>query len=184
MTDPAITPQEALALLRDGSATLIDVREPDEFRAGHIPYALSMPLGQLDALLAQAALPPGRTIIFQCLKGGRGGQACLVADRAGHGTGRAVRNLTGGIEAWTAAGLPLVTAQAARGGTAARQPLPLMRQVQIAVGLLVLVATLIGLAGIPAGFYLAAFFGLMLAIAGATGWCGMALMLAKAPWNR
>jgi len=183
VTDQTITPAEAQALLRAGDALLIDVREPDEFRAGHIPQAFSMPLGQLDALLGEAQLPPGRTIIFQCLKGGRGGQACALADRAGHGVGRSVRNLSGGIEAWQASGLPIVKASGG-GGQASAGPIPIMRQVQIAVGLLVLVATLLGLSGVTAGFYLAALFGFMLAFAGVTGWCGMALALARAPWNR
>lgn len=180
MTDATIAPREAAALLHAGEALLIDVREPDEFRAGHIPQALSMPLGQLDRLLDEADLPASRTLIFQCLKGGRGGQACIMADRAGHGAGRSVRNLAGGIEAWDAAGLPVVHAQGKAGGSA----LPLTRQVQIAVGLLVLAATLAGLGGVTAGFYLAALFGFMLAVAGLTGWCGMAMLLARAPWNR
>ena len=180
MTDPAISPQDAAALLHSGEALLIDVREPDEFRAGHIPQALSMPLGQLDLLLDAANLPAGRTLIFQCLKGGRGGQACALADRAGHAAERTVRNLSGGITGWEAAGLPLVRAQPEASGGA----LPLMRQVQIVVGLLVLAATLLGLGGITAGFYLAALFGALLAFAGFSGWCGMAMLLARAPWNR
>jgi rhodanese-related sulfurtransferase len=181
MTDQTISPADARALLRAGEAVLIDVREPEEFRAGHIPQALSMPLGQLDALLGNGDLPAGRAIIFQCLKGGRGGQACVLADRAGHAAGRTVRNLAGGIEGWQAAGLPVVPAAGAGTGGGA---IPIMRQVQIGVGLLVLVATLLGLSGLTVGFYLAALFGFMLAFAGVTGWCGMAILLAKAPWNR
>ncbi|MBU3079084.1 rhodanese-like domain-containing protein [Sphingomonas quercus] len=178
-SDATITPVNALALLRNGDAVLVDVREPDEYRAAHIPWALSMPLGQLDALLGETGIPEGRTLIFQCLKGGRGGQACLVADRAGHGAGRDIRNLLGGIEGWTASGLPVVRAEGATGPA-----IPIMRQVQIVVGLLVLAATLAGLSGIGWGFYLAALFGFMLAFAGFTGWCGMAMLLARAPWNR
>jgi rhodanese-related sulfurtransferase len=182
VTDQTISPVEAQALLRAGAAVLIDVREPDEFRAGHIPQALSMPLGQLGPLLASSELPAGRAIIFQCLKGGRGGQACALADRAGHAAGREIRNLAGGIEGWQAAGLPVVGASPATGG--AKPAMPIMRQVQVAVGLLVLAATLLGLSGVTAGFYLAALFGFMLAFAGLTGWCGMAMLLARAPWNR
>jgi rhodanese-related sulfurtransferase len=183
MTDATtLTPAQARDMIASGEAILIDVREPDEFRAGHIPMALSMPLGQLDGLLAQTALPAGRAIIFQCLKGGRGGQACLVADKAGHGSGRAVHNLAGGIEAWMAAGLPIAGASA--GGAGGGAAIPIMRQVQIVVGLLVLTATIAGLSGATAGFYAAAFFGFMLAFAGITGWCGMAMALQKASWNR
>lgn len=180
MTGTLIQPTEAQALLRAGDALLIDVREPDEFAAAHITQALSMPLGQLDELMTRADLPPGRTLIFQCLKGGRGGQACVVADSAGYAAGRDVRNLAGGIEGWEAAGLPVVRARKDQGKGA----IPIMRQVQIVVGLLVLVATVAGLSGLVAGFYIAALLGGALAFAGFTGWCGMALLLAKAPWNR
>ncbi|HTM94721.1 MAG TPA: rhodanese-like domain-containing protein [Croceibacterium sp.] len=180
MTDTLIQPNEAQALLRAGDALLIDVREPDEFAAAHIAQAMSMPLGQLDNLLMRANLPAGRTLIFQCLKGGRGGQACVVADSAGFAAGRDVRNLAGGIEGWEAAGLPVVRGKNAKAGGA----MPIMRQVQIVVGLLVLVATFAGLSGLVAGFYIAALLGGALAFAGFTGWCGMALLLAKAPWNR
>jgi rhodanese-related sulfurtransferase len=180
MTDMMIDAAEAQALLRAGEALLIDVREPDEFAAAHIPQAISMPLGQVDGLLGRADLPAGRTLIFQCLKGGRGGQACAIASQAGHSAGRSVRNLAGGIEGWQAAGLPVVGGGRGTSGPA----IPIMRQVQMIVGLLVLVSTLAGLSGIMAGFYLAALFGAALAFAGLSGWCGMAMLLARMPWNR
>jgi hypothetical protein len=86
-------------------------------------------------------------------------------------------NLSGGIAAWREAGLPVI-------GTSSSQGLPIMRQVQLTVGTLVFGALLLGLAGWTLGFYLAAFFGFMLAFAGLTGWCGMALLLTRMPWNR
>jgi rhodanese-related sulfurtransferase len=180
MTDQTINAAEAQALLRAGDALLIDVREPDEYAAAHIPQAISMPLGQVDALLGRADLPAGRTLIFQCLKGGRGGQACLLANQAGYATGRSVRNLAGGIEAWQAAGLPVVGSGQGKRGPA----IPIMRQVQMVVGMLVLLSTLAGLSGFTVGFYLAAIFGAALAFAGLSGWCGMAMLLSRMPWNR
>lgn len=168
-----ISAPEAHRLLARGEAMLIDVREPDEFAASHIPYAASMPLRSLSALLVDADLPADRLLIFQCQKGGRGGQACALA----HGTlGDRVRNLSGGIEAWAAAGLPLA-------GTAAPR-VSIFRQVQMIVGLLVLAFTLAGLAGFTPGFYAAGFFGFMLAFAGMSGWCGLGLLLQRMPWNR
>ncbi len=168
-----ISAPEARRLLASGAAVLIDVREPDEFRASHIPIAVSMPLGALPALLADADLPADRLLIFQCQKGARGGQACALAGRM---LGDRVRNLEGGIEAWAAAGLPLA------GGAAPR--VSIFRQVQMIVGLLVLAGTLAGLAGFAPGFYAAGFFGFMLAFAGASGWCGLGLLLQRMPWNR
>lgn len=168
-----ISAPEAHHLLASGAALLIDVREPDEFRASHIPYAASMPLGSLPAVLADADLPADPLLIFQCQKGGRGGQACALAGRR---LGDRVRNLEGGIEAWAAAGLPVT-------GTGAPR-VSIFRQVQMIVGLLVLAGTLAGLAGFVPGFYAAGFFGFMLAFAGVSGWCGLGMALQRMPWNR
>lgn len=168
-----ISAPEAHRLLASGEALLIDVREADEFRARHIPYAASVPLGSLPALLADAGLPADRLLIFQCQKGARGGQACAVA---GARLGDRVRNLEGGIEGWAAAGLPVAGVGAPR--------VSIFRQVQMIVGLLVLGFTLLGLAGFAPAFYLAGLFGGMLAFAGFSGWCGLGLLLQRMPWNR
>ncbi|UYY75846.1 rhodanese-like domain-containing protein [Sphingomonas sp. R1] len=168
-----ISAPEAHRLLASGAALLIDVREPDEFRASHIPHAASMPLGALPTLLADADLPADRLLIFQCQKGARGGRACALAEAL---VGDRVRNLDGGIDAWSAAGLPLVGLGAPR--------MSIFRQVQMIVGVLVFAGTLAGLMGFAPGFYAAGFFGFMLAFAGASGWCGLGLALQRMPWNR
>jgi hypothetical protein len=85
-----------------------------------------------------------------------------------------VYNIEGGLDAWAAAGLPMET------GTV----LPLNRQVQVAVGVLVVVFTLAGFGVHPLFHALAGLTGLGLINAGVTGWCGMAMLLAKMPWNR
>ena len=82
----------------------------------------------------------------------------------------------GGLDAWKAAGLPV---EEDRG-----QPLELMRQVQIAAGSLVLTSVALGFLVGPAFFGLSGFVGAGLLLAGATGWCGMARLLAGMPWNR
>lgn len=166
---------EAAGMLAERDALLIDVREPDEFRGQHIALAISMPLATVAAALGTLGLRPDRPLIFQCQKGKRGEQACAVVPVTHRGP---IYNLTGGIEGWAAAGLPVVGAgEAARG-------LPLMRQVQIVVGLLVTISALLGIAGFAAGVWLAALLGAALAMAGTTGWCGMALLLARMPWNQ
>lgn len=75
-----VDPQTALGWLQSGEAILIDVREHDEFKSQHIPYALSMPLSNVCAAFRMLALAPNayKKIIFQCNKGGRGGQACIM----------------------------------------------------------------------------------------------------------
>jgi len=59
-----------------------------------------------------------------------------------------------------------------------------MRQVQLAAGALVLLGVLLGFLVAPAFFGISAFVGSGLMMAGATGWCGMARLLAHIPWNR
>lgn len=172
----AVSPRQAMDWLASGRAVLIDVREPDEFAAAHIPYALSAPLARTTAILRNMDLPADRNLIFQCQKGARGGQACAAVGAVAPG-GQAVFNLEGGIEAWAAAGLPVVAAQSA-------PRLSIFRQVQIAVGLLVVISVLAGFAFGPAGFVVAGLFGAALATAGVTGWCGLAILLNRAPWNR
>lgn len=173
MTTKTVSPAEAARWVAEGRAQIIDVRSPDEFRGEHIPAALSVPLDALPSSLAALALPEGRRAVFQCQKGGRGAAACAAVDAAWPDAW----NLEGGIDGWKAAGLPVIGAQA----TAA---LPLFRQVQIAVGLIVAALVAAGFLIAPAFFAFAGLIGVMLALAGVTGWCGMALVLQRMPWNR
>lgn len=83
---------------------LLDVREDDEWQAGHIEGAQHIPLGELGARLAE--LPSDKTIVAVCRSGGRSGAAV----RGLRQLGRAAENLDGGVTAWTRAGLPLVDA--------------------------------------------------------------------------
>ena len=175
-TSSAVEARDAARWLASGDALLIDVREPDEFRTEHIACAASMPLGSVAGLFGDLHIPPERKVIFQCHKGGRGEQACRLVGEAAQG--HAIYNLTGGIAAWKQAGLPVTGAQAGRG------PISIFRQVQIGAGLLVLISVLAGFAGYRAGFAVAGLIGTMLVFAGLSGWCGMAMVLARAPWNR
>ncbi len=83
--------------------------------------------------------------------------------------------MEGGVDGWAADGLPLEENRNA--------PLEIMRQVQIAAGVLVLAGVTLGLSVHPAFFGLSAFVGAGLAVAGVTGFCGMARLLAVMPWN-
>lgn len=98
----SVDAQQAAALIADG-AILLDVREPAEWQAGHAPRARHIPLGQLSARLAE--LPANRPVITVCRSGARSRQAAALLAR----DGRHVHNLTGGMHAWTNAGLPLQT---------------------------------------------------------------------------
>lgn len=170
-----ITPKEAYDLLQTGAAVLIDVREPDEFHAEHIPYALSVPLSSFDGSFNHLNIPQDRKILFQCLKGTRGADACARAQQL-EDCGNEVLNVEAGIEGWKNADLPVIGAP---------QPhMTIVRQVQLIIGSIILISILAGFAGLKFGFILAGLFGSALAFAGLTGWCGLGMLLAKMPWNK
>jgi rhodanese-related sulfurtransferase len=172
MTLPTVTPQRAKRMIEEG-AMLIDIREADEHARERIPGAHHVPLSRLGA--ADLAPHRGRPIIFHCRSGARTlANAARLA--VGAGGGREVLALGGGLDAWRKAGLPVATDR--------RAPIELNRQVQIGAGSIVLVGTLLGLMVSPWLFALPLFVGGGLTMAGVTGFCGMAMLLMRAPWNR
>ncbi|GLK48446.1 hypothetical protein GCM10017620_14190 [Brevundimonas intermedia] len=110
MTVAAVTVEEAAVWLQSGEAILIDVREPDEFAAARIDGAILAPLSQMPAAWEALDLPADRKIIVMCLKGGRSHQVCAFVGPTGP-EGQPLFNLTGGIQDWHAAGLPVVVAE-------------------------------------------------------------------------
>ncbi|HEU4973631.1 MAG TPA: rhodanese-like domain-containing protein [Baekduia sp.] len=96
-----ITPAEALERHGRGELVLVDVREPDELRAGRIKGARNVPLGQLPARLGE--LDRDTAVAFVCQSGARSAGATRVAARAGYDA----YNVRGGVLAWSRAGLPL-----------------------------------------------------------------------------
>jgi rhodanese-related sulfurtransferase len=99
---PDVGPEEASALVGVG-AHLLDVREDEEWQAGHAPAARHVPMGQLPARLDE--VPADRTVICVCRVGARSGAVATALMAEGFD----VRNLAGGMLAWEAAGLPVVT---------------------------------------------------------------------------
>lgn len=93
-----------------GGAVLLDVRELDEWTAGHAPAATWIALGELQAQAAQ--VPADRTIVCICRSGARSLRAAEFLVARGHDA----RNLAGGMRAWAAAGLSVVT-EAGEAGT-------------------------------------------------------------------
>lgn len=98
---PEIAPAEAYARQQRG-ALVIDVREPHEWNAGHIPGARLVPLAELPRRLTE--FDPNQEIVLVCRSGNRSAQATLMLQRAGF---TRVANLAGGMIAWTRAGLPV-----------------------------------------------------------------------------
>lgn len=167
MTMKSVTPTEARRLIENG-AKLVDIRDRDEHAREHIPGAVNVPLAEIDRL--QASDCP---VVFHCRSGAR---TEANAARLGAATGAPCYLIEGGIEAWRRAGLEVKADR--------RQPLELMRQVQLGAGALVLLGVALGFLAGPGFFVLSAFVGAGLMLAGATGWCGMARLLRHMPWNR
>ncbi len=169
---PQISPEEAKRRVEAG-ALLIDIREAGEHARLHIPGAYHVALSRFEpGLLAGAS---GKTVIFHCRSGART-QSHAARLAAGAGATCKVYLLDGGIEAWRRAGLPVVAD--------AKQPIELQRQVQIAAGGLALLGTLLGLLLSPWFLALPLAVGVGALVAGITGSCGLAKLLARAPWNR
>jgi rhodanese-related sulfurtransferase len=87
-------------------AVLLDVRENDEWAAGHAPTAVHVPIGQVVARLDEiAAALPDRPVRVVCRSGGRSAQVTAYLRQAGWDA----VNIDGGMQAWAAAGRPMVT---------------------------------------------------------------------------
>ncbi len=169
MTGLRLNPRALEQQRLQGSVAIVDVREPIEFATGHIPGSRNLPL----ASLAGADLPPG-PIVLVCNSGNRSQRALAQLRRRGHSQG--VADLDGGLMAWEQLSLPLERSPSA--------PLPLMRQVQIAAGSLVLLGVVLSQTVAIGWIWLSGAVGAGLVVAGITGFCGMARLLAAMPWNR
>jgi len=172
-TSAEIDPRDAQALLARGEAVLIDVREPDEHARERIAGATLMPLGTLSPEKVRAL--GAKRVLIHCKSGRRGGDATARCSPL-LGAGIEVRNVRGGIEAWRAAGLPTVV-------DASRPKLGVMQQTQLTAGLGVLAGTRLGAFVHPGFLAIAGGMGFGLIVAGATGLCPLADLIAKMPWN-
>ncbi len=155
--------------LASRDVTVIDVREPMEYAGGHIAGSLNIPLSRI----AQADLPRG-PLVLVCQSGNRSARALAELIRQDHP--HPVADLQGGLPTWQQAGFPVRRLAGA--------PLPLMRQVQIVAGSLVLLGVVLSQTVAPGWIWLAGFVGAGLTFAGVSGFCGLARLLAAMPWNR
>jgi len=157
---------------------IIDVREEDEFLAEHIENSINIPLSSF------ANLAPGvlhqlseRNIVLMCRSGVRAVQAQGMAKGLGFNDAHTYEVYDGGIIKWRAEGKPVVSRKV-------RAPLPLMRQVQLVVGIMALSFGLLGALLDPVYAYGAVFVGAGLLVAGVTGFCALANVLGALPWNK
>ncbi|MDA8196050.1 MAG: rhodanese-like domain-containing protein [Actinomycetota bacterium] len=99
---PEINPLQAYEAISNGTP-IVDVREADEFDAGHIADAISLPLSTISESYREMSLP--ETLIINCRSGARSARATEFLRSIGYNA----YNLTGGVIAWTHAGLPIET---------------------------------------------------------------------------
>ena len=177
-TIPMVTPEQLHAeQLAGKTPALVDVRTAAEYRAGHIPGAQLITGEELSPATIENRLgrpAPGRdeTLYITCHAGPR---AARAAERLRQSGLTNIALIEGGTQRWEQAGLPL-----RRCGSA----ISLERQVQIAIGSLLILKVVLGYGVHELFFAAAAFIGAGLIFAGVSRWCGMAELIARLPWNR
>jgi rhodanese-related sulfurtransferase len=176
---PSISPARLHSLQRQNpDVDIVDVRTPGEYRSGHIVGARLLPLDDLRPEILRAPCSDNTgpdaelTVYLTCHSGFRAGQAAERLVKAGH---REVAVIEGGTQAWEKAGLPIK-----RCGSV----ISIERQVQIAIGSLIVLKVIFGFTVHELFFALGALVGSGLIVAGITRWCGMAQLIAHLPWNR
>lgn len=149
----------------------VDVREVSEFDALRVEGAMNIPLSRLDELAGR--LDRRAPVYLLCRSGSRAADAASRLKALGHGD---VLVVQGGLEAWAAAGKPVVKGEGRVWG--------LERQVRFAAGFMAFAGVALGLALDPRWMLLSGFVGAGLMFSAATDTCPMALVLARMPWNQ
>lgn len=157
----------------DSKPLILDVRTPAEYSEMAIADSKSMPLDRLDPEAVKEMARQAGGCVVVCFSGKRSDQACAKLKEAGVDD---VCSLQGGLELWERMQLPLQKKEKAG--------FSIIRQVHMVAGSLVLAGTILAATVSPWWAILPGFVGAGLAFAGLTGFCGMALLLAKMPWNR
>jgi rhodanese-related sulfurtransferase len=150
---------------------ILDVRTPAEFSACHITGAINLPLDRLTVEAAKNLAKDKTEILTICHSGKRSMLACQKLRDGGLN----VRSISGGTVACEQQGLTVEKQSGV---------ISLERQVRIAAGALVLAGALGAILISPTLIYLSAFVGAGLVFSGVTDTCGMALVLARMPWNQ
>ncbi len=161
---------DAWTAVQRGDGQLVDVREPGEFSTVRTPNTLNFPLSSLEDRVSE--IPAGAPVYLLCAVGARAlAAAAILAEN-----GRSAIVVDGGMIEWRRRGLP------AEHGT--RRVWDMDRQVRLVAGTLVLTGVMLGWLVHPKFYILAGFVGAGLSFSGLTGFCGMARVLARLPWNR
>ncbi len=164
--------QEISELINGGGACqVIDVREYGEFEAEKIHRAKLVPLSNFERQIGE--IDRSQPVYLMCRSGNRAKQAAEKLVKRGFSD---VHVIEGGMLAWEGANLPTVKG--------ASKVWSLERQVRFAAGSLVVLGVILSLLLHPYFIALSAFVGAGLVFAAVTDTCGMAMMLARMPWNK
>lgn len=160
------------------SEVIIDVRERDEYAIEHVEHSVNVPLSVFSTV-APGVLKQleDRKIMFMCHSGMRAAQAKTLASGLGYNNEHTYHVYDGGIMQWIKDGNPVLKGNS-------KSMLSLQRQVQIVIGLMVIVFGTMGMYVDPWYSVAAAAVGGGLFLAGATGYCLMAQMVGWMPWNK
>lgn len=170
---PVIRPAELRELLAEHpEIRLLDVRTPGEYETVHIRGAYNVPLDRLGEHGTEIRTNVAEPVVLVC----QSGQRARKAEEALKGAGMPnLHVLDGGVNGWVAAGNPVVRSA---------ERLSLERQVRIAAGSLAALGGILAIVMNPLFALVPAFVGSGLVFAGITNTCGMALVLARLPYNR
>jgi rhodanese-related sulfurtransferase len=153
------------------TVAFINVCTPDEYAAKHIKKVKSLPLDELTSRYTE--LKDKKTIYIHCRSGNRSKRAIETLEQLG--VRAELVNVEGGMMAWESAGFKTASTSST---------IPLTQQVFITAGLLILLGCTLTVLHGAIFIVIPGFVGGGLLFAGITGWCGMAVLLSKMPWNR
>lgn len=166
------TVHEINALLETGGeCQVVDVREFSEFNTARIAEAQLMPLSNFEKHAAE--IDRSKPVYLMCRSGNRARQAAEKLAARGFTD---IHVVEGGMTAWAGAALPVVKGEST--------VWPLERQVRFTAGLLVVIGVVLGFAATPYLFLISGLVGAGLVFAAVTDTCGMAMILARMPWNQ
>lgn len=165
---------EQLQSLPSEDKIFVDVRSPAEYRSVRVQGAVNLPLNTItcDDVKKLVGDKQNPAIVLLCGKGGRARKAAEILQAGSFN----LLVVEGGTNACVDANLPIE-----KGGATM---ISIERQVRIGAGSLVCLGLVLGYFINPNFYFLSAFIGAGLVFAGVTDWCGMGLLIARAPWNK
>ncbi|MBL6665093.1 MAG: rhodanese-like domain-containing protein [Rickettsiales bacterium] len=169
-----IDPATLKEWLDNKESVLIDVREVVEYQSCSIPNSTHLPLSQVSIDKTHLPVHKNKKLVFHCKSGKRSMMACEKLIKEGIDCD--IWNLEGGIDNWKNFNFPT---------TSSKNILPLERQTQLGISVIILTGLLLYYIS-SNSYYLALplLAGIGLLNAGLTGWCGLAKLMSKMPWNK